>query len=211
MDDRVNPKVNLVTIKAPNFQVATIKIVGTAPYVANKMAARIRDGLIQAQMLGSQSKNKKKRKPKDFNRVFEEAQHVSTDGWKGMPASAFRSALVSACRTVGYPMVKAKLSIFVEAEGFDADDGQPLIRIIGTPERVDMAVRLSNGAVDIMPRPMWKKWSAKVTLRWDADQFSATDITSLLARVGLQVGIGAGRPDSKESTGMGWGLFEVRN
>jgi len=31
----------------------------------------------------------------------------------------------------------------------------------------------------------------------------------LLARVGMQVGIGEGRPDSKNSAGMGWGLFEV--
>jgi hypothetical protein len=30
-----------------------------------------------------------------------------------------------------------------------------------------------------------------------------------MARVGLQVGIGEGRPDSKNSAGMGWGLFTI--
>jgi hypothetical protein len=29
-------------------------------------------------------------------------------------------------------------------------------------------------------------------------------------RVGAQVGIGEGRPDSKNSTGMGWGTFEIK-
>ena len=43
----------------------------------------------------------------------------------------------------------------------------------------------------------------------DADQFSLTDITNLLSRVGAQVGIGEGRPDSKSSAGMGWGMFRL--
>jgi hypothetical protein len=44
---------------------------------------------------------------------------------------------------------------------------------------------------------------------FDADQFALGDIGNLLVRVGMQVGIGEGRPDSKKSAGMGWGLFEV--
>ena len=38
----------------------------------------------------------------------------------------------------------------------------------------------------------------------------ASDITNLMKRLGIQVGIGEGRPDSKESCGLMWGLFEVR-
>jgi hypothetical protein len=30
-----------------------------------------------------------------------------------------------------------------------------------------------------------------------------------IARVGQQVGICEGRPDSKNSAGMGWGLFDI--
>jgi len=29
--------------------------------------------------------------------------------------------------------------------------------------------------------------------------------------VGLQVGIGEGRPDSKNSAGMGWGMFTIED
>ena len=49
----------------------------------------------------------------------------------------------------------------------------------------------------------------QIRIRFDADMFSLTDITNLLMRVGLQVGIGAGRPFSKDSCGMGWGLFDI--
>jgi hypothetical protein len=41
--------------------------------------------------------------------------------------------------------------------------------------------------------------------------FSLDDISNLLMRVGLQVGLGEGRPDSKKSAGMGWGTFEISN
>ena len=46
-------------------------------------------------------------------------------------------------------------------------------------------------------------------IRFDADMFSAADVANLMNRVGAQVGIGEGRPDSKNSAGMGWGLFSI--
>ena len=38
---------------------------------------------------------------------------------------------------------------------------------------------------------------------------SDADIVNLISRVGMQVGIGEGRPDSKQSAGLGFGLFEI--
>ena len=46
-------------------------------------------------------------------------------------------------------------------------------------------------------------------VRYDQDQFTATDIVNLIARAGLQVGLLEGRPDSKNSAGLGFGIFEV--
>ena len=107
-------------------------------------------------------------------------------------------------------MTLAKLSSFVEADGFDREDGTPLVRIIGGDYRsVTHHVRNATGVVDIRSRPMWDEWEADVRIRFDADQFSLTDITNLLSRVGAQVGIGEGRPDSKSSAGMGWGMFRL--
>lgn len=202
-------KQTAITIKPPNFQSAKVRIVGTTPYVGNKMSARARAKMMADQELGDQKKKNRKKEPKNFQEVYEGAKHVSTDGWLGMPASAFRTAMVSACKVCGFQMTRAKLSLFVDADGFDEDDGQPLIRIYGEPRRLDMVVRLANGAPDILPRPIWEKWHADILLRWDADQFSGGDVINLLARVGMQVGIGAGRPDSRSSCGMGWGLFRV--
>jgi hypothetical protein len=57
---------------------------------------------------------------------------------------------------------------------------------------------------------MWKQWKMTVRVRYDADMFSHNDIINLMMRVGQQVGIGEGRPDSKNSAGMGWGLFDIQ-
>lgn len=202
-----------VLITAPNLQMVHYKIIGDAPLVQNKFSTRTLEKMAADQAEGSTAKKKAKREAKDFDRACKEATHIADDGWCGLPASAFRAGLISTCRLLGFPMTLAKLSIFVVADGYETDrfGAQPLVRITkGTPKRTDFAVRNATGVADIRPRPMWDPgWEATVKIRFDADQFTIEDVTNLLARMGAQVGIGAGRPDSKDSTGMGWGTFRV--
>lgn len=203
--------VHQVLISSPNFQQTIVKIIGTAPFVMNRMSSENRQKMIDKQMEGGRSKKGQMRQPKDFDKLYKGTMHVSTDGWYGIPAAAFRNAMVSACRTVGFQMTRAKLCLFIVHDGIDAEDGQPLVKLNGNPARRDWAVKLANGSTDIIPRAFFDEWWANIHLKWDADQFSATDVINLLARVGVQVGVGAGRPDSKNSTGMGWGTFEVQS
>jgi len=199
-----------VVIEAPKFEMADITIVGTAPYVQNKFSQKARDIMKAKQESGSRGKKGAAREGKDFQATYEAAKHVSREGWCGIPAPSFRNAMISACRIVGFKMTLAKLSVFVEADGFDADDGTPLVQIKGEPRVHEALVRNQTGVADVRWRPMWEQWEATVRVRWDATQFSAQDVVNLLARAGSQVGIGEGRPDSKSSNGMGWGMFEVR-
>lgn len=199
-----------VVIAAPHFEMADIQIVGTSPYVQNKFAAKQREQMKAKQEAGTRAKKGAAREGKDFNASYEAAKHVSRDGWVGIPAPSFRNAMISACRIVGFKMTLAKLSVFVEADGYDKDEGTPLVRIKGEPRIHEGLVRNATGVADIRWRPMWEEWSAVVRVRWDASQFSAQDVVNLLSRAGAQVGIGEGRPDSKSSNGMGWGMFEVR-
>ena len=201
--------ISKATIPAPNFRVCELTLRGTAPLVQHKFSAKAREQIIATQKAGSQAKGKKIREPKDFDSVYMGAMHVSREGWIGVPAGAFRNAMISACRTVGYKMTHAKLAAFVLADGFEADDGTPLVKINGEPKRHTTYARNDNGSVDIRVRPMWEEWSLVLRVRYDADMFSYADIVNLMMRVGSQVGIGEGRPDSKNSAGMGWGLFDV--
>lgn len=200
-----------VTIERPNISTAVFTIRGTAPYVQHAFGAKAREAMKSTQEAGSQAKKGKKKEPKDFKKMWEDAGHRTADGWYGIPAPAFRAALISACRIVGFAMTRAKLSLFIEPDGFDAADGTPLVKVSkGKPEYAEHAVRLESGVMDIHARPLWKAgWEAVVRVRYDVGQFSAEDVANLMMRVGLQVGIGEGRPDSKKSAGCGWGTFEI--
>jgi hypothetical protein len=198
-----------VVIRRPNIQTIELKIRGASPFVQLRFSQKARDAMRAKMELGDQAKKNRKREPRKFEDEFESAMYRSEQGWRGVPASSFRNAAISACRIAGFQMTKAKLSIFVPHDGVDAIDGTPLVRINGEPKAFESTVRNETGVADIRVRAMWREWSATIRVQYDADQFSATDIVNLFMRVGLQVGIGEGRPDSKSSAGMGWGLFEL--
>lgn len=200
-----------IVIKSPNIQSATFKIVGTSPYVQHRFTTKALLEMHEGQRQGAAASNKKKREPKDFEAEFRDAQHVSTEGWWGIPATAMKRALVSACSLCGIYMTRAKKILRVEADGIDQNDGTPLIRITkGEPQPLEVPVRIANGRCDLRTRPMWLPgWEALVTIRYDADQLTKSDLANLMVRAGLQVGIGEGRADSPNSCGQDWGYFRV--
>jgi hypothetical protein len=197
-----------VSISAPDFNTLQFVIQGTAPLVIERFSKKAE--LMMKMAEGSTAKGKKVREARDYERDAEDARYRDMDdGWEGMNAAAFRSAMISACRLVGFKMTLAKLSVFVEADGMDSHDGLPLVRIYGKSRTFTAHTRNATGVVDIRARPQYAKWAAVLRIRYDRTQFTENDVANLIARVGGQVGIGAGRPDSKASAGCGWGLFEI--
>lgn len=199
-----------VTIKAPNFGTAEFKLRGIAPLVIHRFSAKTKKQMKEKMETGKAASSKKNREAKNTDDTYHEARYIAKQGWDGVHAGAFRNALISACRLVGFKMTLAKLSLFVEADGWDKEEPQiPLIRIYGDPVKQEDMARVETGQPYVTVRAAYHDWTMKLRIRWDADQFTLQDVANLLSRVGLQVGIGEGRPDSKRSAGMGWGLFEV--
>lgn len=201
--------VEQVTIPAPNMEIAEFRIIGDAPYVQNAFPQKAMEEIRATQVAGSTAKKGKKREPKDFDAMYEQSLHRSEDGWFGIPAPAFRNAMIDACRLVGFHMTKAKMSVFCLADGYDPRDHSPLVRITkGEPNKIESLVRLQGSTPDIHARGLWEPgWEAIVRIQYDADQFTRKDVANLLVRVGGQVGVGEGRPFSPNSAGMGWGTF----
>ncbi len=199
-----------VTIKAPNLRQATFGITGIAPLVVHRFSSKTKDEMKQKMETGKAASSKKNREAKATDDLYNDARYTSKQGWDGFNASAIRNAMISACRLVGFKMVLAKLSIFVEPDGWDAKEPQiPLVRIIGNPTKQEDMARVANGQPYVTVRAAYHDWKAKINITFDADQFTLDDVSNLLSRVGQQVGICEGRPDSKKSAGMGWGLFRV--
>ena len=203
-----------VTIKPPNLATVLITVEGTSDYVQHKFGKKSREQMIATQKAGDKAKAKNKKEPRNFARDLKEATYLSAEGWHGIPAPAFRNAMISACRVAGFTMTRAKLAFWIEADGYDEneEDPKPLVRITkGKPvQHGPAAVRNDNGSCDLRVRPLWKPgWRADVRVTFDADMFEPIDVANLLMRAGLQVGVGEGRNDSKKSCGMGWGSFRL--
>ena len=199
-----------VQIKAPKFERAKFTITGTSPLVIHRFSSKTKEEMKAKMETGKAAGSRKNREAKATDEIYEAARYRHEDGWDGFHAGAMRNAMISASRLVGFKMTLAKLSIFVEADGWDQAESQiPLIRIVGKPSKQEDMARVETGQPYVTVRARYFPWSAAINVRFDADQFTLQDVANLLMRVGAQVGIGEGRPDSKHSNGMGWGLFEV--
>lgn len=200
-----------VQISAPNIQQATFKIIGISPLVIHRFSQKAKQGMLNKIAEGSTAGSKKRKyEPTNTDDVCNAARYISKEGWDGFNVSSIRCALISACRLVGFKMTLAKLSIFVEADGRDkAEPEFGLVRIYGKHRKTEMIARVETGQAYVTVRPSYDEWYSIIKVRYDGDQFKATDIANLLARAGQQVGIGEGRPDSKNSCGMGWGQFRL--
>jgi len=212
-------KTQTVIIRHLNFGIAEFLVRGErdTPIVVHRFSKKIADQISQKMQTGKPSSSKKNREAKNFHDTFNEARYRSPEGWDGFKATAVRNSLISACRLVNFKMTLAKLSLFALEDGRDALEPQvPLIRLYGESpdepcdpvEQHDFA-RVETGQPYITVRAAYFNWSAKVRIRFDADQFTLQDVTNLMMRVGMQVGWGEGRPDSKNSPGLGWGLFSI--
>jgi len=199
-----------LSIPPPNMRRLTFHVVGTSAYAQQRFSEKARREIEEKQAKGEQARKGKKRVARQFDADYEAAKHVSTEGWIGIPCAAFRHAMIRACKLCGFAMTDAKITLFVMPDGQDRVDGTPLTRIYGEPEKwMAHARNKGSGGCDLRIRPRWSKWEAHIRVMFDADWFSDEDVTNLLARAGLQIGVGEGRYDSKESYGMGMGCFDV--
>lgn len=209
--DELGSQRQRVKVQALNMRVLKVDIEGTSPYVSNRMGQTARAEMRSRIEGGSSATSKKRRSGRDFDRLYKESMHISDQGWLGIPATALRRAMVDACRLTEVKMTQAKLAIIVDPHGF-ADDGTALVKIEGNPEKFETCTVNKDGSPNIVARAMWKPpWAVRnLCIRFDRDMLTHHDVANLLERVGFQVGIGAGRNFSENSTGMGWGNFEPK-
>jgi hypothetical protein len=193
-------------ITAPNIASARVLVRGTSPLVIERFSKKSE---LMMKMAEGPTAKKAARTARDYEKEVEDARYRHPEGWEGFNASSIRAACIRACSLVNVKMTIAKLTIFVGEDGWHEEDQLPLVRIYGTSRTHTGHTRNATGVVDIRARPMYEKWFSELKIKWDADQFKGDTVFNLLSRAGMQVGIGAGRPNSKDSAGCGWGTFEL--
>ena len=193
------PKINLKSIK--------VRVVGTTPLITHKWSEKAKKEMLDNQM-GNKTKAKEKRNPiRDFiesiywltempEEYTEESFEKALKGAKfGFPSIAFKMAAASA----GYrsKITKDKVSIlgsfYIEGE---------FVEIEGIPEMREDMVRLQGMSADLRYRGEYKNWSAELTIVYNEDVISATELVNLLNYGGFACGVGEWRPEKGGQFGM---------
>ena len=140
----------------------------------------------------------------DPEAVWNGARYISLDGWDGIPCGAFRAALIDAVSCVDVPktefsMTQAKKTIFVLPDGIDKLSGRDLVRIYGTPEKFAIMQPTSGGGPYMSYRPLYRQWSCKLRIQFNAARIDLQGVLNLTAIAGYFVGVGEHRPSAPES------------
>lgn len=129
-------------------------------------------------------------------------QYKTAVGVPGIPAMAFKSALVGAAhKDLGLEKTLVRKGLFIVCD--DPDGVLPME--YGSFEIREDIVRVGIGQTDIRYRPEFRDWSCIVTAEIDMQLLTEQDVVNLVNRAGFGVGIGEWRPEK----GGEWGRFEV--
>jgi hypothetical protein len=181
--------------------VANIEVVGVSPVIPHKWSEKSLRLMREAQ---SGTTVKAKREPKLPEEEGEAALYRLPNGEPGMPATAFKAAMVGAIRLFsGITMVQAKASIFVLGEGPDQ-----LVPISGEMKLREDTPRNANGNADLRYRYAFFPWSAVVQVEYLTTLVDESSVVALLDAAG-NGGIGDWRPSAPKSHTGTFGRFRV--
>lgn len=186
---RVIPAIKRVLIHA--------ELKSTAPLIQHKWSEKAKKAMRDKQ----QGAAKARKEPKNPDAEFEAAKYLLPDGRPGIPAVAFKAAIVDAARLVGdAKMTHIRPSVYVQGYGPDM-----LVPIVASPAvlREDM-VRVGMGTSDLRYRPMYEEWTATLEIQLLSHVITEEVLFGLLDGAGYN-GVGEWRP---EKNGV-YGTFTV--
>jgi hypothetical protein len=190
-----------ISLKPLEKETYYVPIRGLAPVIPHKWSEKSLR-LMREKQPGSRVKAK--HDPKDPVEEAEAATYLLPDGRPGMPATAFKAAMVGAVRHFeGITMVAAKQLLFVEGEGPDQ-----LVAIDGERTLREDTPRNSGGTADLRYRYSYWPWTAVLPITFIPSVIDLQSVITLLNAGGLG-GVGDWRPSAPKSATGTFGRFEV--
>lgn len=203
--EMAEPQTPTIMIPRPNIQTFEAPVVGVTPLITHRWSKKAIE-MIEAK---GQKKAKGPKDAKNPEAEYNAARYISTEGWDGVPATAFKAAMVGAARQCdGLTMTEAKRLFFVEPDGYD-DENNGLVRIFGEPQMHRAMVRVGMGVADVRYRPIYTPWRAVVKVRFNAGVISADQVVNLIQLAGMSEGICEHRPSSPKSATGTFGCFQI--
>jgi hypothetical protein len=184
----------------------TIPIAGTAPLITQRWSEKARQMMLDAQ----QSSTRKKREAKDPEANFNAARYRLPDGRDGVPATAFKAAIVHAARLFdGITQVMLRQAVVVLGDDRD-ERGDALVAIDYDELRMrEDTPRNASGVADLRYRPQYWPWRASLRVLTIEGQIKDEESIVRLVNAAGFGGVGEWRPTSPKSATGTYGTFEV--
>ena len=161
------------------------------------------------QMADAYRQKSRVRKPKDPEREFHGSIYFIGDPELrryGIPAIAFKQAMVNGCRVVdGLSMSEARQMFFVLG---CADDREHVeIESDHEPTMREDPVRNASGVADLRYRAFWPEWEAELSIEYMSGALTVKQVVNLVNVAGWSAGVCEMRPQQK--IGGTFGRFQV--
>lgn len=194
---KAKPKTKEIVVAPLRCSVIEVPIRGISTLVLNQWSEKAKEQLRRKHA----GEKKKDRSPRDPEAECEAATYRLSDGRVGVPAAAFRKAMVSATDvSQGLPKTHVRKGVFVLG-----DEGD-LVAIETTGAKMgEHTVCPQGGGADLRYRPMFEEWGATLRIQYDQDVITADSIVNLVNRAGFGIGVCERRPEKDGN----WGRFEV--
>ena len=194
----IEAKAVTVHLKPINVKFMQVTIEGRSPLIQHKWSEK---ALRQMREKG-EGKKTKNREPRNPEKEAHDATYFTADGKNGLPILAVKSAIIEAAhKDLGVEKTLVRKAIFLTGDAMlmvPLECDEPIVR--------EDCVRVGNGAADLRYRPQFNRWSAEVSIEYDADLLQPQDIVNLIDRAGFGVGVGDWRPEKNGDMGR----FRVR-
>lgn len=208
-DDFAQPKI--IELRRLEDIVLTAKIQGVTPVIPHRWSEKSLRMMREKQMSASSTARSRKEPKNPEEEARDSCYWLDVKGDDGslvtkgaVPATAFKAAMVGACRFYeGITMVGAKLLFYVEGDGPDQ-----LVPIDGEPEMREDTPRNSGGVADLRYRMMFWPWSAALRIHFLPSMIGPDSVLALLDAAG-KGGVGDWRPSSPKSATGTYGQFRV--
>jgi hypothetical protein len=191
----------IVELRRLEDQEAELEIVGVSPLIVHRWSEKARQQM-RDKMSGE--KAPARREPKNPEKEAEDATYFLDDGRPGMPAVAFKAAMVEACRFFSnVTMTEVKRLLFVVGEGTEQ-----LVPINGERTIREDTPRVGQAQTDLRYRSQFWPWSATIRVRFPKGIISPASVAALLD-AGGRSGVGEWRPGSPKSNTGTYGQFRL--
>lgn len=175
-----------ISVELPRLNIQTLEVtlIGDTPLIVHRWSEKAKKAMLDKQM----KKAKQAKEAKDPEQDFRESLYVLEDGTFGFPAIGFKAAAVTACTSIG------GITKVAARQAFHVDGEYVVIRGSEPSMREDM-VRIAMGTADIRYRGQFDPWWTVLTIKYNANVFSAEQLMNMLNTAGFAVGVGEWRPE----------------